>query len=111
MVAIEFSILRATSFSSCDGAAPGMAAVTVTVGRSMSGKFCTFMALKDRMPPKLSSTKSINAGMGLRMDQAETFMARLLLLSRVLGRVLPGGRAVGGGRCLHHAHQIAIVQE
>ena len=38
-VAIEFSILRATSVSSCDGEAPGKLAVTVTVGKSRSGKF------------------------------------------------------------------------
>ena len=43
-VAIEFSILRATSVSSCDGDAPGSDAVTVTVGRSMSGKFWIFIA-------------------------------------------------------------------
>src|SRR6185369_2675456 len=72
-VAIAFSSLRATSVSSWAGAAPGSDAVTLTVGRSMSGKFCTFIALKDRMPPKLSSTNSINAGTGLRIDQEETF--------------------------------------
>ena len=74
-VAIEFSSLRATSVSSWDGDAPGSAADTVTVGRSMSGQFCTFMALKDSRPPKVSSTNSITAGIGLRIDQAETFMA------------------------------------
>jgi hypothetical protein len=73
-VAIEFSILRATSVSSCAGAAPGSDAVTITVGRSMSGKFCTFMALKDSRPPKVSSTNSITAGIGLRIDQDETFI-------------------------------------
>ena len=45
-VAIEFSILRATSVSSCAGDAPGSDAVTVTVGRSMSGKFWIFIARK-----------------------------------------------------------------
>jgi hypothetical protein len=74
-VAMEFSSLRATSVSSCEGAAPGSDAETVTVGRSMSGKFCTFIALNDSSPPKVSSTNSITAGIGLRMDQAETFMA------------------------------------
>ena len=79
MVATAFSSLRATSFSSCAGAAPGSEAVTVTVGRSMSGKFCTFIALKDSSPPKLSSTNSITAAIGLRMDQAETFIGQLLI--------------------------------
>ena len=89
-VAIEFSSLRATSVSSCAGAAPGSAADTVTVGRSMSGKFCTFIALKDSRPPKVSSTNSITAGIGLRIDQAETFiMARSSLRLRLRPR---GGR-------------------
>jgi len=48
----------------------------VTVGKSRSGKFCTFMALKLNTPAKVSNTNSITAGMGLRMDQAETFMTR-----------------------------------
>ena len=69
-----FSILRATSFSSCAGEAPGSATVTEIVGRSMSGKFCTFMALKDSRPPKVSSTNSISAGMGFLMDQVDTFI-------------------------------------
>ena len=76
-VAIEFSILRATSVSSCPGAAPGSRAVTLTSGRSMSGKFCTFIALKDSMPAKVSSTNSITAGIGFLIDQDETFMAGL----------------------------------
>ncbi len=75
VVAMAFSILRATSVSSWPGAAPGRAAVTITTGRSMSGKFCTFIARNDSRPAKVSSTNSIAAGMGLRMDQAERFMA------------------------------------
>ena len=76
-MAIEFSSLRATSVSSCAGAAPGSEAETLTVGRSMSGKFCTFMALNDSMPPKVSSTNSITAGIGFLIDQEETFMGLL----------------------------------
>ena len=45
-VAIEFSILRATSVSICAGAAPGSDATTVTVGRSMSGNCWIFIALE-----------------------------------------------------------------
>jgi hypothetical protein len=37
-VAIEFSTLRATSVSSCAGAAPGKLNTTLTAGRSRSGK-------------------------------------------------------------------------
>src|SRR3989344_3636956 len=74
-VAMLFSILRATSFSSCAGEAPGSATVTEIVGRSMSGKFCTFMALNDSRPPKVSSTNSISAGMGFLIDQVDTFMS------------------------------------
>ncbi|MPM93241.1 hypothetical protein SDC9_140377 [bioreactor metagenome] len=74
VVAMAFSILRATSLSSCPGAAPGSEAVTLTTGRSMSGKFCTFIARNDSRPASVSSTKSMAAGIGLRMDQAERFM-------------------------------------
>src|SRR5687767_343972 len=91
--AIAFSILRATSVSSCAGAAPGSEAVTVTVGRSMSGKFCTFMPLKARMPPKVSNTNTITAGMGLRMDQEETLITGAL------------------ARRVRYAHEVAVVQE
>ena len=73
-VAIEFSILRATSFSSCPGAAPGSEALTVTVGKSRSGKFWTFIDCQDKMPASVSSTKIISDGIGFRIDQAETFM-------------------------------------
>src|SRR5690606_5492447 len=74
-VAMPFSSLRATSFSSWLGAAPGRLATTVTMGRSMSGKFCTFIAWKENSPASVSMTNSIAAGIGLRMDQADTFMA------------------------------------
>src|SRR5688572_19410465 len=73
-VAMEFSILRATSVSSCEGEAPGSVADTVTVGRSMSGKFWIFIALKAIRPASVSRMKSRIAGMGFRIDQAETFM-------------------------------------
>ena len=49
------------------------------VGRSMSGKFCTFMALNAIRPPKVSSTNSISAGIGFLIDQVETFMQMLLI--------------------------------
>src|SRR6187431_1087612 len=103
-VATAFSILRATSVSSCAGAAPGRAAVTITVGRSMSGKFCTFIALKDRKPAKLSSTNSITAGIGLRIDQDETF---------IMARSSPGRRRGRRrrGRRIGEPHQVAVVQE
>jgi hypothetical protein len=41
----------------------------------MSGKFCTFIARKPISPASVSSTNSMTAGIGLRIDQAETFMA------------------------------------
>src|SRR6478672_11129888 len=111
-VAIEFSILRATSVSSCAGAAPGSAAVTITVGRAMSGKFWIFIALNDSTPPKVSSTNSITAGIGLRIDQADTFIMVVLLAPGRRGR--GARRARRGRRCAgrpHHAHQVAVVQE
>ena len=57
------------------GAAPGKAAVMTMVGKSKSGKFCTFIWLKDSKPAKVSNTNNTTAGTGLRIDQAETFMA------------------------------------
>ena len=108
-MAIEFSILRATSVSSCAGAAPGSAAVTVTVGRSMSGKFCTFIALKDSMPAKVSSTNSITAGIGLRDRPGGDVHHGVLLTWRLRrGR---GGRRPAAARRFDHAHQVAVVQE
>jgi hypothetical protein len=75
-VATAFSILRATSVSIWAGAAPGSDAVTVTVGSSRSGKFWIFMALKLMAPASVSSTNNMTAAIGLRMDQADTFMAQ-----------------------------------
>src|SRR5690554_3178986 len=79
MLAIEFSILRATSVSSCAGAAPGSDAVTITVGRSMSGKFWIFIALKLISPSIVRRMNSSNAGIGLRIDQVERFICDRLL--------------------------------
>jgi hypothetical protein len=45
------------------------------VGKSKSGKFCTFIWLKDSKPAKVSNTNNTTEGTGLRIDQAETFMA------------------------------------
>src|ERR1044071_9235444 len=78
-VAIEFSILRATSVSSCAGEAPGSEAVTVTVGRSMSGKFWIFIALKASSPASVSMMNSRTDGIGLRIDQDETLIMRASL--------------------------------
>ena len=71
---MAFSILRATSVSSSAGVAPGSWAETMMVGKSRSGKFCTFMDENDKNPASVSSTNNMAAGMGLRIDQAETFM-------------------------------------
>ena len=73
-VATEFSILRATSVSSCAGAAPGRTAVTVTVGRSMSGKFWIFIDWKPIRPTSVSMMNSSTDGVGLRIDQDETLI-------------------------------------
>ena len=46
IVATAFSILRVTSVSSCEADAPCMTAVTVTRGKSMSGRSVMFRCLK-----------------------------------------------------------------
>ena len=81
-VASWFSSLRATCDSSCAGEAPGRLAVTVTVGRSMSGKFWIFIQRKPSRPARVSMMKSRMAGIGLRMDAEETFnmVLRVLIL-------------------------------
>src|SRR5688500_1249473 len=71
-VATEFSILRATSVSSCDGEALGSEADTMTVGRSMSGNCWIFIALKLITPTMVSMMNSSIAGIGLRMHHADT---------------------------------------
>src|SRR5215216_4318486 len=87
-VETEFSILRATSVSSCAGDAPGSDAEMMTVGRSMSGKFWIFIALKLIMPTIVSMMNNSIDGIGLRMHQAETFIAIPLF-------VHPGGDGTG----------------
>ena len=76
-VASEFSILRATSVSSWAGEAPGSEALTMTMGRSTSGKFWIFIARKPISPISVSSRKSRIAGIGFLMDQEETFIIAL----------------------------------
>src|SRR5688500_1387391 len=96
-VAIEFSSLRATSVSSCEGEAPGRLALTVTVGRSISGKFWIFIARNAITPASVRRMKRRIAGIGLRIDQAETFMV-LLCTHRCLGTI-------------DHSYEIPIGEE
>src|SRR5512139_248598 len=98
-VAIESSSLRATSVSICAGLAPGSAAVTVIMGRSMSGNCWIFMPRKPIAPTSVSSTNSSTAGIGLRIDQAETFIAGTSPLRR-------GGRGLADD-----PHEITVAQE
>ncbi len=81
-LASAFSILRATSASIWSGEAPGMDAVTVIIGRSMSGNSWIFMALNAMKPRNVSIANPITAGIGLRMDQADMFMINLSPLAR-----------------------------
>src|SRR5262245_31515064 len=114
-VATEFSILRATSVSSCAGDAPGRAAVTVTVGRSMSGKFWIFIALKAINPRIESRMKSRTAGIGFLIDQAETLMFMRLPGCSPSRRRRRLGRRVGRAhRCavaVDHANEVAIAEK
>src|SRR5581483_2440051 len=80
MLAILSSILRVTSVSICVGVAPGRLAVTDTAGKSMSGKFWIDSILNDTSPATVIRMNSRIDGMGLRIAQAEKFMAWLLLL-------------------------------
>jgi hypothetical protein len=42
----------------------------------MSGNCWIFIQRKDIVPTSVSSTNSITAGIGFRIDQAETFIVR-----------------------------------
>ncbi len=75
MLAILSSILRVTSVSICVGVAPGRLAVTDTAGKSMSGKFWIDSILNDTSPATVIRMNSRIDGMGLRIAQAEKFMA------------------------------------
>src|SRR5882762_8820368 len=109
-VATEFSIFRATSVSSCAGEAPGNDADTITVGRSMSGKFWIFIDLKLIRPTSVSMMNKSIDGIGLRMHQAETFIA-IPLFARC--RRGGAGRLDGGlgRRRIGHAHGVAVREE
>ena len=67
-LATASSSLRATSVSSCAGAAPSSVAVTMTTGSSMSGKSCTPVVLNASRPTSVSMANSSSAGTGLRME-------------------------------------------
>jgi hypothetical protein len=73
-VAMESSSLRATSVSSCAGAAPSSVAVTVTIGSSTSGKSCTAVARKASRPASVTSRNVRTTATGLRMAVVEKFM-------------------------------------
>ena len=61
--------------SSSLGATPGSVTVTETSGMSMLGKRVTGSLEKLIRPSATSTMKSRIAGTGLRIDQAEIFMA------------------------------------
>ena len=96
---MAFSSLRATSVSNCAGAAPGRLADTETVGNSKSGNCCTFMELKASIPAKLSITKSITAGIGFLMDQADQHSGWGLLTVYAVAPFLLGGGCENFARC------------
>ena len=77
MPAIAFSILRATSVSSCAGEPPGRLALMMMLGTSRSGKFCTFMFWYPSTPAKQSMTKNMMAAIGFLIHQEETFMSNI----------------------------------
>ena len=94
-MATASSILRATSVSSCAGAAPGRLALTVTIGNSMSGKSCTTLPRNDSKPARLSNTNSMIAGIGYLIDSEEKFIPM-------------ASRGYSG---LHHFDQITVIQK
>src|ERR1035437_9515267 len=79
----------------------------ITMGKSMSGKFWIFIARKPISPTRVSSRKSSIAGIGLRMDQDETFMQ---CSSRGLAGDCNGGFS-GARRCLDDTNRVAIGEE
>src|SRR5215217_7075153 len=109
-VAIEFSILRATSVSSWAGEAPGSVAVVMIVGRSMSGKFWIFIDRKLIRPRIVSMMNSSTAGTGFWIDQRETLMA-MVVRSTAGEKGLRPRRRGDRGRRIDDAHQVAVGEE
>jgi hypothetical protein len=75
MFATASSMRLVICVSSSLGATPGSVTVTETSGMSMLGKRVTGSLEKLIRPSATSTMKSRIAGTGLRIDQAEMFMA------------------------------------
>jgi hypothetical protein len=76
IVATASSTLRVISDSICVGATPGYVTVTITAGKSMSGRSWTPSFGKLNRPAIVRPTNITMTGTGLRMDQVTKFMSR-----------------------------------
>ncbi len=72
-LATASSTFLVTCDSSSDGAAPDWVICTCTIGMSMFGNRVIGIVRKLTMPSTVSTTKATIAGIGRRIDQAETF--------------------------------------
>src|SRR6185437_2473408 len=84
-LATASSTFFVTCDSSSEGAAPDWVMSTWTIGMSILGKRVIDIVRKLTRPRIVRTAKATIAGMGLRIDQAET-------LRRILVRLLPAGR-------------------
>ncbi len=96
------SIFLVTWLSSSDGAAPDWVICTCTIGMSMFGKRVIDIVRKLTRPSTVKTTKPTIAGIGLRMDQAETLrrMAgpQLPVAASAIGRTRSWGRKKAAAR-------------
>src|SRR6185437_7784499 len=97
-LATASSTFFVTCDSSSEGAAPDWVISTWTIGMSILGKRVIDIVRKLTRPRIVRTTKATIAGMGLRIDQAET-LRRMLLASYPLAAVASGvGRTRSPGR-------------
>ena len=97
-LATASSTFFVTCNSSSDGAAPDWVMSTWTIGMSMFGNRVIDMVRKLIRPRIVKTANATIAGMGLRIDQAET-----------LRRILRGPLTVGCGRFGRRAHPVACA--
>ena len=102
-LATASSTFLVTCASSSDGAAPDWVISTCTIGMSMLGNRVIDIVRKLTRPSSISTAKATIAGIGLRIDQAETLRRIAELLASVrrsssIGRTRSPGRRNAAAR-------------
>src|SRR5688572_29693952 len=96
----------ATDFAIVSGEAPDRSAETLMVGKSVRGSAATGNRPNANRPPTISAIDISRVATGCRMQNSETFIARLPRRSILHAHRCTGGEAV---LALHH-HALAGLQ-